>query len=71
VERQAMLDQAFDAHPERFPRGRLVARQPAREVWINKPKATDRRRSRRQHRVQFAELKLLPAVTNRWRCAPS
>jgi hypothetical protein len=41
VERQAVLDQAFDAYPERFPRGRPTARQPAREVWINKPKATD------------------------------
>lgn len=37
VERQAVLDAAFDAHPERFPRGRPIARRPAREVWINKP----------------------------------
>jgi len=41
VERQAVLDRAFNAHPERFPHGRPIARQPAREVWINKPKATD------------------------------
>ena len=41
VERQAVLDQAFNVHPERFPHGRPTARQPAREVWINKPKATD------------------------------
>jgi putative transposase len=41
VERQAVLDQAFEAHPERFPHGRPTAGQPAREVWINKPKATD------------------------------
>ena len=39
VERQAVLDLAFDAHPERFPHGRPVVHQPAREVWINKPKA--------------------------------
>jgi putative transposase len=40
VERQVVLDLAFDAHPERFPHGRPVVHQPAREVWINKPKAT-------------------------------
>jgi putative transposase len=39
-ERQVVLDRVFDAHPERFPHGRPVVRQPAREVWINKPKAT-------------------------------
>ncbi len=37
TERQAVLDAAFAAHPERFPRGRPVAQRPAREVWINKP----------------------------------
>jgi putative transposase len=36
-ERQAVLDRAFAAHPERFPRGRPIAGRPAREVWINKP----------------------------------
>lgn len=36
-QRQAALDAAFAAHPERFPRGRPTARRPAREVWINKP----------------------------------
>jgi putative transposase len=38
VERQATLDLAYDAHPERFPHGRPVVRRPAREVWINKPR---------------------------------
>ena len=36
-ERQTVLDAAFDAHPERFPRGRPIAHRPAREAWINKP----------------------------------
>ena len=40
VERQSVLDRAYAAHPERFPRGRPVAQRPAREVWINKPRAT-------------------------------
>jgi putative transposase len=39
VERQSVLDRAYAAHPERFPRGRPVSQQPAREVWINKPRA--------------------------------
>jgi putative transposase len=39
VERQSVLNRAYAAHPERFPRGRPVAQQPAREVWINKPRA--------------------------------
>jgi putative transposase len=38
IERQAALDAAYRAHPERFPKGRPVASMPAREVWINKPK---------------------------------
>ena len=37
AERQVVLDAAFDAHPERFPRGRPIAQRPPREVWINKP----------------------------------
>ena len=37
AQRQAALDAAFVAHPERFPRGRPIARRPEREVWINKP----------------------------------
>ena len=37
AERQAVLDAAFHAHPERFPRGRPIAQRPPREVWINKP----------------------------------
>jgi putative transposase len=38
VERQRVLDAAFEKHPERFPRGRPVAQLPPREVWINKPR---------------------------------
>jgi hypothetical protein len=45
-QRQAALDAAFAAHPERFPRGRPTARRPAREVWINKPCPTVRRVSK-------------------------
>ena len=37
-ERQRVLDAAFEAHPERFPKGRPVVAQPPREVWINKPR---------------------------------
>jgi len=37
TERQAALDGTFALHPERFPRGRPIAQQPPREVWINKP----------------------------------
>lgn len=37
AERQRVYDKAFAEHPERFPRGRPVARRPPREVWINKP----------------------------------
>jgi putative transposase len=37
AERQAALNAAFAAHPERFTRGRPFARHPPREVWINKP----------------------------------
>jgi putative transposase len=38
VERQRVLDAAFEKHPERFPQGRPVAQLPPREVWINKPR---------------------------------
>lgn len=37
VTRQAALDLAFAAHPERFPRGRPVHHRPPAEVWINPP----------------------------------
>lgn len=37
AERQIVLDAAYAAHPERFPRGRPIARRPPHEVWINKP----------------------------------
>ena len=36
-QRQAVLDVAFIAHPERFPHGQPLVRKPATEVWINKP----------------------------------
>ncbi len=39
TERQAVLDAAYQAHPERFARRPLVARPPT-EVWINKPVAS-------------------------------
>lgn len=35
--RQAALDAAFAAHPERFPRGRPLHPRPPSEVWINPP----------------------------------
>jgi putative transposase len=34
---QAVLDAAYAAHPERFPRGRPTATAPPAEAWINKP----------------------------------
>jgi putative transposase len=37
MQNQATLDEAYDAHPERFVHGRPVARRPPTEVWINKP----------------------------------
>ena len=37
IERQAALNAAFAAHPERFPNGSPVAPRPALQVWINKP----------------------------------
>lgn len=39
-ERQAILNAAYDAHPERFPHGRPTAGRPQREVWINRPSTT-------------------------------
>jgi putative transposase len=41
VARRAVLQAAFDAHPERFPRGLPQPAQPARTVWINPPKVDD------------------------------
>ena len=35
--RQKALGEAWIAHPERFVRGRSVARQVPGEVWINRP----------------------------------
>ena len=37
--RQAVLDAAYAAHPERFVNGAPKARRVPEEVWINKPKA--------------------------------
>lgn len=37
---QATLDAAYEAHPERFTRGRPVARRPPTEAWINRPTST-------------------------------
>ncbi len=40
--RQVVMDAAFEAHPERFPRGRPIVKPPRDKVWINPPKiATD------------------------------
>lgn len=36
--RQQILDQAYQAHPERFVRGRPTPPQPPTEVWINRPR---------------------------------
>jgi putative transposase len=35
--RAAVLERAYQDHPERFPRGIPVPTQPALEVWINRP----------------------------------
>lgn len=35
--RQAVLDQAYAAHPERFVKGRPSPTRPQSEVWINRP----------------------------------
>lgn len=40
--RQAALDVAFGAHPERFPNGRPVHARPPAEVWINPPLPTSK-----------------------------
>ena len=37
--RQAVMDTAFQAHPERFPHGRPVVARPPSKVWINPPTA--------------------------------
>ena len=38
--RQAVMDAAFEAHPERFPHGRPVVERPRSTVWINPPTIT-------------------------------
>ena len=38
--RQQAMDAAFEAHPERFVRGRPVVAAPRDTVWINPPRAT-------------------------------
>lgn len=37
LHRQAVLQRAYDAHPERFPRGAPTVAAPPSEVWINPP----------------------------------
>jgi putative transposase len=37
LHRQAVLERAYDAHPERFTRGAPVVAAPPSEVWINPP----------------------------------
>jgi putative transposase len=37
AERQMVLNAAYQAHPERFPRGRPIAQRPPQVVWINRP----------------------------------
>lgn len=39
--RQACLDDAHAAHPERFPKGRPIAKSPPTAVYINRPKAPE------------------------------
>jgi putative transposase len=38
--RQQVLDEAYAAHPERFPHGRPLAPALPRKVWINQPRPT-------------------------------
>jgi putative transposase len=38
VQRQQILQVAYQAHPERFVQGLPVVQQPPKEVWINPPK---------------------------------
>lgn len=40
-QRQAVLEAAYAAHPERFVKGRPTVIAPPKEVWINKPQTTD------------------------------
>jgi putative transposase len=37
--RKVALDQIFEAHPERFPNGRPVAKRPPDAAWINRPQS--------------------------------
>jgi len=39
--RQAVFDQAYAAHPERFVRGRSKPERPPARVWINEPQAVE------------------------------
>jgi putative transposase len=50
AERQAALDSAYEAHPERFARGRPIVRRPDRQVWINKPQTTPEPEPPAEHR---------------------
>jgi hypothetical protein len=42
TQRQAVLDQAYAAHPERFVKGSPVPARPPEAAWINPPKAGKR-----------------------------
>ena len=42
AQRQAVLDQAYAAHPERFVKGAPAPARPPEAAWINPPKAEDR-----------------------------
>ena len=42
AKRQAVLDQAYAAHPERFVKGSPVPARPPEAAWINPPKAEQR-----------------------------
>lgn len=50
--RRRILAAAFDAHPERFPRGRPTPLAPPAKVWINPPRA---------------DITTVPAAGTRWR----
>jgi putative transposase len=54
LHRQAVLERAYDAHPERFPRGAPTVAAPPSEVWINPP----------QH-VALAPAELKPGIVTK------
>ena len=54
VERQAVLDLAYAAHPERFPRGRPIAQRPPREGGSTRHTGRLARRSRASRPIELA-----------------